>query len=172
MTTPIEVVNAGKAIVCAVQALADLAKGAVKAEVARKIEIATRDIQNQVYELYSDLMAEKARGLDIHARNVALEAELREAEEKLAKAKSRESDLARYRLVEVGDGFFAYALASECAGSEPAHWACPRCMQDGVKSILRATLREFDEDGAITYFRCPRCQLSESVAGRVGPRFA
>lgn len=44
-----------------------------------------------------------------------------------------------YRIHEVGDGVFVYALTTEGAkySGEPAHWACPKCYAGDKIGVLQ-----------------------------------
>jgi hypothetical protein len=92
------------------------------------------------------------------AQATALE-RIRELEQEIVKLKDWEGEKQRYELREVASGSFAYSLKSTMAGAEPPHWTCPKCYQDGVKSILQK------EPGSLTKthlnipttYACARC---------------
>lgn len=92
------------------------------------------------------------------AQATALE-RIRELEQEIVKLKDWEGEKQRYELKEVASGSFAYSLKSTMAGAEPPHWICPKCYQDGVKSILQK------EPGSLTKtqlnipttYACARC---------------
>lgn len=75
-----------------------------------------------------------------------LQSEKFETAEKLRKLEETLSEKARYSLVEITQGSFAYRVnvapqqggASEPSGTEPVHYVCQPCFDKGVKSVLQS----------------------------------
>lgn len=60
-----------------------------------------------------------------------------ELEKEIMRLKDWSADKQRYELKDTGQGSLAYHLKEGVEPSEPAHWICPQCYEDGKKSILK-----------------------------------
>lgn len=80
---------------------------------------------------------------------------IRELEAEVADLKAWETEKQRYHLQAVATGAFAYALKPEAEGSEPPHWICAACYQNGRKSVLQ---RGHSHGSGEWPFICPTCK--------------
>jgi hypothetical protein len=80
--------------------------------------------------------------------------EISRLKEELARVKAWDETKKRYQLISPTPGSFVYALKEESKGTEPPHWICATCYEDGRKSILQQ-LGEFY--GVMRYI-CPHCK--------------
>jgi rubrerythrin len=85
-----------------------------------------------------------------------------ELEKELMRLKDWEAEKARYALVELYDGALAYAVKEALRGTEPPHYICPSCYQQGKKSILQGTTWHLGEHS----LACPVCQLKVTHSWR------
>lgn len=67
----------------------------------------------------------------------------------------------KYKLEEVSQGVLVYVYQPSEENTDPAHWLCPQCFEDRIKSILQR--REAYETSRYTYF-CNNCSGNYSVA--------
>lgn len=110
------------------------------------------EVQAKAMELRSALIDMQQRILDTQQSFDTLHQQNKELKETIAKFDRWEQEKERYSLTAFQTGTFVYRLKPESANGEPAHDICPRCYQDGVKSILQGF------DGEIEH--CKRCRGS------------
>jgi len=64
-----------------------------------------------------------------------------ELEEEVARLKAWDAEKRRYELKAVGAGAVAYVLKPGDRGTEPPHWLCATCFQQGKKSFLQNEMK-------------------------------
>jgi hypothetical protein len=108
----------------AFKAMFDLAKG------LKDINDAT--IRNTVViELQEQILTAQAAQSDLIER-------VRDLEKEVADLKAWEGEKEKYELKPLGHrGGTAYTLRPEKQGTEPPHWICAQCYDDGKRSILQ-----------------------------------
>jgi hypothetical protein len=77
------------------------------------------------------------RALGAHAEQFTMVQRIRDLEQEIARIKAWEAEKQRYQLIAPWPGCFVYALKETSKGTEPPHWICEHCYQDGRKSILQ-----------------------------------
>lgn len=106
------------------------------------------------------------RIMDAQSHYFAMEARVREAEEKLARFERWESERVRYELKDVGAGALAYSIKPDAQAAEPLHQICAHCYEDRIKSILQASSRRAPNDGPMRRtLECARCKSVLWVQG-------
>ena len=122
------------------------------------------DIKASLAELQGKLLAYQKEYAELYEKYSdkcvvchALEGALVEAQKKLCDYEARAADLARYRLVSVGKGFFAYALKEADAAGEPPHLLCADCVAKGVKGFLNAVPCGIAGDFVQKFVECSNC---------------
>ena len=60
-----------------------------------------------------------------------------ELQRKLMEYDRWDAEAARYKLLELAEGIFVYALKDEHKGNEPAHYLCAHCFGERKRSILQ-----------------------------------
>lgn len=58
-------------------------------------------------------------------------------EQEIVQLKDWEAQKKRYELKDAGQGSLAYALKEGVEPSEPPHWICPHCYEEGKRSPLK-----------------------------------
>lgn len=97
------------------------------------------DVQQQLIAIQADYAAVVARERDLEAQIVKLEDWVHEKQ--------------RYELHQLAAGTFVYRVKPVMQRAEPVHDLCPRCYEEGVKSILQAAgVKE-----GCHAVQCPKC---------------
>ncbi|CBA14738.1 hypothetical protein XALC_0193 [Xanthomonas albilineans GPE PC73] len=114
---------------------------------------AISEMTQKVLNLQAELIAVNTAFFEIQQENTALGKQVRELKEKSAQRE-------RYSLFKLSPGVFVQRLndSPETAGTvnpglpEPIHFLCPRCFEEGIRSILQQS----SGPGRITHdcFRC------------------
>lgn len=126
------------------------------------------EVQAKVIELQSVILNAQSSALAANADQSAMVDEIRALKEKLAAAHRWEHERARYKLVALEPGVFAYALRNESAESEPPHWLCGRCYNAGTKSILQNQ----GETDNVNEHVCPACDTKIIARFDIQPTLA
>lgn len=113
-------------------------------------------VKPQLIELYDIILAGQSIAFEDNLAKRSLFDRIRELEEELTRAKAWEEQKTRYKLVSPWEDAVAvvYALKASCKDSEPAHWICTKCYDDGRRTILQP--RE-DKNG-YALLSCPTCK--------------
>lgn len=130
----------------------DIAKGLNAVENAAALNEVKVTLQNHILEAQQGLFAAQQAEAATANRIAQLEAEI-------VRLKNWSGERERYELVSVGEGGFAYMLKPGMRGSEPPHWLCTQCVEDGKKSILQKQLSKA-KDGNLGTYECPRCRAT------------
>ena len=103
------------------------------------------DLQTRIIELQGIAMS-------LNQKMLAMQKEQAELEAENTKLKDWSSEKTRYQL-HTRTGFTVYCLReSEISDSEPAHCICPKCYEEGSKSILQVTRLH-----GLSQVNCPSC---------------
>jgi len=107
--------------------------------------------------------------IDAQSRQTTLTETVGALKEQIARIKAWDRDKERYALVPIFAGALAYALKEECKGSEPPHWVCTRCSEDGFKSILNPR-----HERQMFCYVCPRCSavIDSDLGAFMSPEYA
>lgn len=112
------------------------------------------EVQGKVIELQSAILAAQSGALESNAAQSAVVDEIRALKEEIARIKAWESQKQRYQLTSFGEGpAVMYALKKSMSESEPPHWICTKCYEDGKRMILQPRK---DKNGFIV-IACPSC---------------
>jgi hypothetical protein len=76
-----------------------------------------------------------------------------ELEKELMNFKDWEKTKSQYELKELIPGMFVYSYKKSDGASEPPHWLCTNCYNDGKKSILQLSTSSF-------HYFCPKCKTA------------
>jgi hypothetical protein len=77
--------------------------------------------------------------LSAQSAQAALVERVGELEKEVAGFKEWDAEKKRYQLTEVGPRVFTYVMKPEASGTEPSHWICASCYQNGKKSVLQGS---------------------------------
>jgi hypothetical protein len=106
-----------------------------------------------IYELTREIMSAHSCALAVQSEQLELLQSKRELDEEVARLKAWNTEKYRYELRSVGPGANAYVLKESMRGSEPIHWICANCFQDGKKRFLS----ENHSDLHHVYHKCHEC---------------
>lgn len=126
------------------------------------------EVQGKVIELQSAILAAQTSALAAQSEQATMIQRIRDLEEEIARVKAWEETKQRYTLMNPYPGFFTYALKAEGQPTEPAHWICAKCYEDGIKSILHT---EKEEIGRKTFQVCPRCKTRIQTSSSIAPDY-
>jgi hypothetical protein len=124
------------------------------------------DVRGKVIELQSAILSAQSSALAANAHQTAMVEAIRNLKEKIAHMKAWEEEKKRYKLVTLFGRASAYGIKKSCSGSEPPHWICTKCYEDGRKSILNPN---FDKNAGGEKLVCPVCDCTISTGFRHAP---
>ena len=136
-----------------------------------KLMIDARDasvIRAKAIELQREIIAAQSCALAAQTDQLALLERKRELEKEVADLKAWEAEKEKYELANVrpqnhpSGTAFAYALKEAAGATEPKHFLCANCYQQGQKSILQ---REHRMPGALDIMFCQRCGGEINLTG-------
>lgn len=91
----------------------------------------------KVVELYDLVLAGQRRALESDVQQRQLLDTVRGLEEKIASMEAWNAEKQRYVLKALGNGgAVVYALKKSASNSEPPHWICATCYQNGTKGFI------------------------------------
>jgi hypothetical protein len=137
----------------------DIAQGFLKLQ-------SLAEVQGKVIDLQSAILAAQSSALEANAHQTAMVEEIRYLKEEIARIKAWEKEKQRYKLISPWEGTVLYALKKECSLSEPPHWICTKCYEDGRKSILN-TYHKIEY--AVFILVCPMCKAEYFAPHRSKP---
>lgn len=126
-------------------------------------------VQGIVFELQRVIL--EAQGSAIEAREThSMQVDrIRELEKEVADFKAWNAEKQNYDLKSIEGGAFAYMLKPDMRGSEPAHWLCQHCYENGKKMLLQAQGRTPDKQQTI--YKCPSCKSTLNVHWSMHPEW-
>ena len=124
------------------------------------------EVQAKVIDLQTTILSAQSSALAANADQTTMVEEIRALKEEIACIKAWESQKQRYQLTQLWEGaIFVYALKESMGESEPPHWICTKCYEDGVRMILQPRTK----DGYM-YLYCPTCKMEiPTHHRRLGP---
>ncbi len=141
----------------------DIAKGILELK-------SLTDVQGKVIELQSAILSAQSSALSANADQASMVDEIRALKEEIARVKAWESQKQRYQLTPFRNGpGVVYALKESMSNSEPPHWICTKCYEEGKRMILQpATINGF------VHIVCPSCKLDmpTGMRGIGAPEYA
>jgi len=115
------------------------------------------DVKAKVSELQNAVLSAQSSALAAQAQQTAMVEEIRNLKEEIARVKKWEKEKQRYKLISPWSGTVLYALKKESSASEPPHWICTKCYEDGRKSILNPQKKAIAKYFSHVYV-CPVCK--------------
>jgi len=126
----------------------DIAKGILEMKTLAQV-------QGKVIELQSAILSAQGSALAANADQAAMVNEIRALKEEVARVKAWEAQKQRYQLTPFGSGAaVVYALKKSMCQTEPPHWICTKCYEEGKRMILQPT-----NPGGFVHLVCPSCGL-------------
>jgi len=124
-------------------------------------ELVRGDAKAQVAALYDVILSAQTSALEANLKQSAMIERIRELEEEVARIKAWGDTARRYELVSPWTGAFVYALKKSSGSTEPPHWLCQKCYEDGRKSILQRS-----EAGPTKWtYDCAQCKTKLLLHG-------
>lgn len=124
-------------------------------DLARTVKDITDDIElkEKTSELYNSIISLQNGIMSMQAENHSLLQENQALSKKLMKVETWENEKSKYSLREICSKVFVYASEETDTNTEPHHWICAKCYNQGVKSILQF------KDAAYSghYYVCHNC---------------
>ncbi len=111
------------------------------------------EVRGKVSELQNALLSAQTSAIEANAAQFSMVEEIRALKEEMARMKAWNSEKQRYQLYAPWNGAVVYALKKTMSNSEPPHWICTNCYEDGKKSILTQQMTT----GFVVEFLCPSC---------------
>jgi hypothetical protein len=127
------------------------------------------DVQAKVIELQSVILSAQGDALAAQAQQTAMLEEIRNLKEEITCVKAWEKEKQRYKLISPWQGLLLYALKENCSFSEPPHWICTNCYENGRKSILNL-MRKQNVVAFILF--CPACRAEYLTRSATSPPVA
>jgi hypothetical protein len=143
------------------KAITDLAKLMIDARDASVVRAKANELQREIIAAQSSALAAQTGQLALLERK-------RELEKEVADLKTWEAEKKKYELTNVRPqndptgAAFAYALKEAASSTEPKHFLCANCYQQGYKSILQ---QEHRVPGAVDIMFCQRCSAEINLTG-------
>jgi hypothetical protein len=125
------------------------------------------DIQSISIELRDNILSAQSATLTAQSEQAAMVQRIRDLEEEITRVKAWKEEKQRYQLVAPWIGAVTYALKEECSESEPPHWICTKCYEEGRKSILNQHKKH---SGFVEFF-CPVCKNTIEPISRYSKGF-
>ena len=111
------------------------------------------DVQGKVIELQSAILSAQSSALAANSDQAAMVEQIRTLKEEIASVKAWETQKQRYKLVSPWQGCVVYALQKSMSNSEPPHWICTHCYENGAKGFLNGK-----EDSRSLIMVCAKCK--------------
>lgn len=129
------------------------------------------EIQGKVIELQSAILSAQSSALSAQAQQSAMIEQVSTLKKEIADVKAWEEQKQRYKLTSPWDGAVVYALKEQCSNSEPPHYICTKCYEDGRKSILNSTKKS---SSLYLILVCPACksEVRTPSASAIKPKYA
>ncbi len=109
-------------------------------------------IDSKMIELRDHLINAQNSIFESQAQQSTLIQRVHDLEKELMSIKAWEKEKERYQLIEPWRGCFLYALKEASKGTEPPHWICAQCYQEGRKSLLQNTYK--NNNHRIVFVKC------------------
>ena len=113
------------------------------------------DFETMASELRERIVAAQVATLEAQSEQSAMIQRISDLEKEIARLETWSAERRRYELANLwNSGVVAYGLKKSMSNSEPPHYICTNCYDDGRKSILQPQKR----NGGRLMLLCPRCK--------------
>lgn len=134
-------------LLSSVKSAKDIAEAMIGLRDAQAIQAKALEFQSRIFDAMSS-------AIKVQEERATLLQSVEALKKEIAGLKAWEAQKQRYELKSVGVGALAYSLKKDAGGSEPPHWICPKCYEDGQRSILQPETRV---PGRTQHLACSRC---------------
>ncbi|MBV9044643.1 MAG: DUF2752 domain-containing protein [Alphaproteobacteria bacterium] len=118
-------------------------------------------IQGKVIEMQSAILEAQGVAIDAREAHAAQAERIRELETEVARLKAWHGERDNYDLKQIDGAAVAYMLKRDKRGSEPPHWLCAHCFENGKKSFLQSQGRT--KDSVHQVLKCPGCGATSAT---------
>ena len=125
------------------------------------------EVQTAIIELRNEIISAQSNALIAQSEQATMIQKISDLEKEFADMKAWEEEKQRYQLVSPWNGCVVYALKEQCKKTEPPHWICTKCYEDGRKSILN----QHHKPSAFIEFICPVCKAMVQPHSRYSQGF-
>lgn len=141
-------------------------------DIATTIKNITDDIElkAKTSELYNSMISLQNGIMSMQAENHSLLQENQALSKKLMEIETWEKEKSKYSLQEICPQVFVYASDETDENSEPPHWICATCYNQGKKSILQLSKKVVSGH----YYICHECNSEirdhskrQNISGKV-----
>lgn len=137
------------AAVSSLKTAADLAKTMIELN-------SISEIKGKIIDLQTQILAAQSSAFAANAEQAEMAEHVRALKEELARIKAWDVEKKRYKLTKLWDtGGVAYALKESMSNSEPPHYICTHCYEDGRKSVLSP---QKNKNGGRMMLVCQNCK--------------
>ena len=126
---------------------ANIAVGLSKIHTSAEVDAKAIELQRIILNLLGDAVSAQAQ-------QSAMVHRIGDLEEEIRRIKAWEETKQRYELYEPTVGTFVYVLKVQGIDTEPTHWICTNCYDDGRRSILQ--LNRVGHE--VNHYICPSCK--------------
>jgi hypothetical protein len=113
-------------------------------------------VREKAIELQAQILTAQSSALAAQSDQFALLEKVRSLEQQITDLEAWDREKKRYELKAIDSGSFAYVLKPDASNSEPPHWLCTTCYQNGKKSILQVLVSPM-HSMANRVWTCPVC---------------
>lgn len=131
----------------ALKGASDITQGLLSLKTDAAVSAKALELNRIIFEVQQQLIATQTDYAAVVSRERDLKAQI-------AQLENWAHEKERYQLHELVPGTFVYRVKPAMKGSEPMHDLCPRCYEDGVKSILQQAA----DQGWHRALVCPKCE--------------
>lgn len=111
------------------------------------------EVQGKVIELQAVILNTQSSAMAANSAQFAAVEEIRAIKEEVMSIKAWEAQKKRYKLVSPWQGTVLYALKESVSDSEPPHWICTHCYENGSKGFLN-----HKEESQSLFMVCAKCK--------------
>jgi hypothetical protein len=123
-------------------------------------------IREKAIELQKEIIAAQTSAISALADQASALDRIRELEKEVSDLKAWGAEREKYQLMEISEhaqgSALVYALKDQAGSTEPKHYLCANCYQDGRKSILQ---EEVQSPGHVRILYCQRCGAEVNRSG-------
>jgi len=116
------------------------------------------EVQAKAIELQQIILTVQSSALTAQSDQFTLLQTIRDLEAEVARVKAWDEEKQRYALVSPWGGAVTYALKKESSLSQPAHWICATCYENGRKAILNDFVEAPAKGRHSVGLGCPVCK--------------
>lgn len=119
----------------------------------------------KIIEMQGEISSALANAIAAQTDQMAMLQRVSDLEKEVANLKAWNAEKENYELQAIARGAVAYMLKPDARGSEPPHWLCTHCYENGKREMLQPAAQA----SSVWVYRCQGCDSKISVPSRVTP---